>query len=577
MNDGHKEMRIISILAILISIFVFAACGPAAQQNEQSSASEEAVKTRDAAKMVSSDKLEVVREKGGKILIPETTVVWGNPNDPHLTATGTGRIYSAAMTNTILKRDIYNNFSIAPDLAKSWDLSKDGLTYTFKFHEGVKFHNVPPVNGREFTSEDAKYSLLRIIANPSLIVEKWRPRFQRALDFGSIQSIETPDKYTMVVKLKEPYAPFIDAVAFPGSQVLPKEFVEKFPEKIIIEGMIGTGPFLPNEYRNQSIASYKRNPEYWKKDSAGNQLPYLDEFAYQYFADEQTRLAAFRARQLDASPATGEQLKAIQRDEPSVRVLMIPNANITVFRFNTKFKPFQDVRVRKAMHLAVDRHQFAEIIGQGLAVPSGPVTPGYPDLANTMDWLLSQPGYKKDKTQDLEEAKRLMKEAGYGDGLEVGGLFSTSATSGDTIAMLQDQLKPLKITLKGEQVDYAGQWVPKATAGEFELAHMNHAVSTDADSVLSSHLLTNAPRNYGKFTDATLDELILTQRTALSLEERKKWAQEAEKRVLEVVPMIFAYTPTNATIVHPWIHNVGLSSVSGLLAHIPEHAWVEKH
>ena len=100
--------------------------------------------------------------------------VFGNPNDPHLTATATGRNYAVPVTNSLVSMDLYDaQFSIVPNLAKSWEISKDGLNYTFKLQEGVKFQNVPPVNGREFTSEDAKYSLLRITADPSLIVEKW--------------------------------------------------------------------------------------------------------------------------------------------------------------------------------------------------------------------------------------------------------------------------------------------------------------------------------------------------------------------------------------------------------------------
>ena len=577
MIERTKEMESIYLLGLLISIFILAACGPAEQSAGPSDSSGNAIQARDTAKMVSADKLEVATQRGGKLILAASGTAFGNPNDPHLTATASGRVYSMPTNNGIVKRDIYNNFSIAPDLAKSWQVSSDGLTYTFKFQEGVKFHNSAPVNGKEFTSEDAKYSLMRLTADPSVIVEKWRPRFQRALDFGSIQSIETPDRYTMVVKLKEPYAPFLDAVSQPGSQVVPREFVEKFPEKIITEGAVGTGPFLPNEYRNQSIASYKSNPNYWKKDSQGGQLPYLDELVFQFFADEQTRYAAFRARQIDVAPVLGEAMKSILKDEPSARVHMVPANNLNVYRFNMKFKPFQDVRVRRAMHLVVDRHQFVEIVAQGLAVPAGPVTPVYTDLANTAEWLLQQPGYRKDKTQDMADAKRLMKEAGYEDGFEVDGLFSTGGTVGDNIALLQDQLKALKISLKAEQVDYQGQWVPKATAGEFELAYMGHVFSTDVDSVLTPHLSTGGPRNYGKFNDPTLDDLILKQRTAVTLEERKKWAQEAEKRALEVVPMIFNYSTTVASLVHSWVHNAGNGPLSESLPFMVEQAWVEKH
>ncbi|MSQ14351.1 MAG: ABC transporter substrate-binding protein [Dehalococcoidia bacterium] len=567
----NRIESIVPLFLVILVALAIVACGPSAQRPQ-----EDAVTTTKEAKsagLPAADKLEVAKERGGLLKYPASA--FGNPNDPHLTATANGRVYSMPVTNGIIKRDIYNNFAIAPDLAKSWEASKDGFTYTFKFQEGVKFHNTPPVNGREFVSEDAKYTLLRLTADPSVIVEKWKPRFQRALDFGAIQSIETPDKYTMVVNLKEPYAPFLDAVSQPASQVIPREFVEKFPEKIITEGMIGTGPFTPNEYRNQNIASYKRNPAYWKKDSAGGQLPYIDDLALLFFADEQTRYAAFRAKQIDLTSVTGEAMKSIMKDEPNVRAQQVPFNSVFNFRFNMKFKPFQDVKVRRAMHLAVDRQQFAEIIGQDLAIPAGPVTPIFPEMANTMDWLLSQPGYRKDKTQDLEEAKRLMNEAGYGDGFEVKGMFSLN--TGDHISLLQDQLKPLKITLKADQVDYAGQWVPKATAGEFELSYMTHVFSTDADSILTAHLTTGGPRNYGKFSDAALDDLVMKQRTATNLEERRKWAQEAEKRALEVLPFIFVYSPFNTSLVQPWVHNAGNGPLSDSLPFIVEQAWVEKH
>ncbi|MSQ14349.1 MAG: ABC transporter substrate-binding protein [Dehalococcoidia bacterium] len=561
------------LAAVAVMAVLFSGCGPAAQQagTEEEKTNREKLQDTGAK---AADQLEIAKERGGRLTIPDSGA-FGNPNDPHLTATATGRTYSMPVTNGILKRNIYDNFAITPDLAKSWEVSKDGLTYTFKFNQGVKFHNAAPVNGREFTSEDAKYTLMRMTADPSVILEKWKPRFQRALDFGKMEGMETPDKYTLVVKLKEPYAPFIDAVSQPGTQVLPREFVEKFPEKIVLEGMIGTGPFIPNDYKHQSIASFKKNPDYWKKDSQGGQLPYLDEVAVLYFADVPAKYAAFRARQLDVTGVTGEIIAPMMRDEPGVKNYFVLAQSIMVYRFNMKFKPYQDVRVRRAIHLAIDRQQFALIIGQGLAVPTGPVTPAFRDLANTNEWLLQQPGYRQPKDQDIAEAKRLMKEAGYEEGFTTQALFNTN--TGDHISLLQDQLKPLKITLKSEQVDYAGQWVPRATAGEFELAYMAHSVSTDADSVLSAHLLSGAPRNYGKFSDPILDDLILKQSRAVTLEERRKWAQEAEKRELEVMPIAFVYANAYADLAHPWVHNAGDGPLAGSLPFMAEQAWVEKH
>ena len=570
----YNSSRMTFFVLFIFFAAALSACAPVSQSSQPVA---DALKERGAKGEDARYKLEMGKERGGRLVM--TSVSFGNPNDPHLVITATGRTYSVPMTNGLVKGNIYDrSYPIIQDLAKGWEVSKDGLTYTFKLEQGVKFHNVAPVNGREFTSEDAKYSLMRITADPSVIVEKWKARYQRRLDFGDIQSIETPDKYTLVVRLKEPYAPFLDALAHPGTQILAREFVESFPEKIILEGMIGTGPYLPVEYKNQVMATYKKNPGYWKKDAEGNQLPYLDELVSHYFGDDTSRLAAFRARNLDMASASNKtQLETVTKDMPDTRVFITPSSSLNNFRFNMKFKPFQDVRVRKAIHLAVDRYQLLELVEEGIGVPAGPVTPTYGSLANTMDWLLSQPGFRKDKTQDLEEAKRLMKEAGYEDGLSFQVLVSTSQRNADLMSLIVEQLKPLNITLKPEFVDYAGQWVPRSTQGEFELSHMSHALSTDADAVLSPHFFTDAPRNYGKFSDAVLDDLIKKQKTAVTLEDRKKYAQEAEKRLLELVPMVFMYNPSTILLAQPWVHNAGEGGFSGTAMYTVENAWVEKH
>ncbi len=567
---GHLLMGV-----MLAAVTVIAACGPTSQITQSPAGG--VPREQKEAGLTPATKMEPAKERGGK-LVATNSSSFGNPNDPHLVVTNSGREYSVPVTNTVLKRDLFDEkFPIVGDLATSWEVSGDGLTYTFKLKEGVKFHNLAPVNGREMTSEDVKYSILRITAHPSLIVEKWKARYQRALDFGDIQTIETADKYTLSVKLKEPSAPFLANIAHAGTQILPREFVEKFPDKIITEGMIGTGPFMPVDYKNQQTATYKRNPDYWKKDFQGGQLPYLDELVVLYFADVQSQLAAFRARNLDFTSSIDKvNVESVKKDMPNILTLTSTSLSLTNFRFNMKFKPFQDLRVRRAVHLAIDRQQFLELLGHGNGRVAGPVTPKYAELANTMDWLLSQPGYRQPKDQDIAEAKRLMKEAGYGDGFEVQAMFTTGSTSGDWAALLGDHLKPLNIIIKAEQVDYAGQWVPRSTQGEFELSYMSHKLASDADSILSPHFLSEAPRNYGKFSDPVLDDLINKQRSAVTVEERRRWAQEAEKRILDTVPMVIMYDPYTTFLAQPWVHNVGNMLGEGTL-HYVDQTWVEKH
>lgn len=523
--------------------------------------------------------LEDPGQRGGKLTMSAAASIFGNPNDPHLFTTASGRVFSMPITNGIVKRDIYDpNYTITPDLAEKWEVSKDSLTYTFKLRQGIKFQNVAPVNGREFTSEDAKYSLLRITADPSIVAEKNKIRFQRKEDFGPIKSIETPDKYTLVVNLKEPFAPFMDSMAHPGTLVVPKEFVDKFPDGLITEGMVGTGPYFPNEFKNQQLMSFKRNPDYWRKDSKGAALPYLDEVVFAVFTDEQSKLASFRSRQIDTSTVSSAgSMESIRKDDPTVKVLSTKAVSLANFRFNTKFKPFQDVRVRRAIHLAIDRQQFLDILAEGRGSVSGPVTPIFSDLANSADWLLQQPGYRKDKKQDIEEAKRLLKEAGYSEGLSFTTMFSDASAGGaDWGALLADQLKAINVTSKTEVVNYAGQWIPRSTNGEFELGSQTHPFNTDADSFLSAHLHSTGGRNYGKFNDPKLDELIVKQRTTVDPEARKKWAQEAEKYILEVVPMAILYQGTNLYMIQPWVHNASNGPVTGHEFNSVEWAWLDK-
>src|SRR5205823_2550619 len=118
----------------------------------------------------------------------------------------------------------------------------------------------------------------------------------------------------------------------------------------------------------------------------------------------------FRAHQVDTSGASlYSTAQSIQKENPGVKVLNIPSISLNNFRFNMKFKPFQDVRVRQAISLATDRQQFLDLFSEGRGAVSGPITPIFKDVANTTDWLMQQPGYRKDKTQDIAQAKSLLK------------------------------------------------------------------------------------------------------------------------------------------------------------------------
>jgi len=380
-----------------------------------------------------------------------------------------------------------------------------------------------------------------------------------------------------VINLEEPHAPLLDTIANPGSVILPREFVESFPEKIILEGMIGTGPLIPVEYKHQQLASYRKNPDYWKKDSQGGQLPYLDGVDLLNFTDPQAAVAAFRSRQIDIFSPNKTNMDVLKKEIPSSKAFITTTSSSLNFRINVKAKPFDDAKVRRAIHLAVDRQQYRDLISEGISTIVGPVTsPVYPDVANTIDWLISQPGYRQPKDQDIAEAKRLMKEAGYENGLNVEFLVLTGGE--DIGSLFADQLKRINIDVKVQVQDYAGRVLPRATAGDFQIEYgAGLSMGTDVDSVLAPSFTTGGSRNYSIYSNSAIDDLVRKEQRAVTLEERRKYAQEAEKIIFEEAPVIFIYATTSLMLAQPWVHNANKGTGASSELQMFNNVWVEKH
>src|SRR4030095_12786199 len=150
------------------------------------------------------------------------------------------------------------DFTIVPDLAEKWTVSKDGTVYTFQLRKGVKFHNRPPVNGREVTAADVKYSIERFMAKSA-----FKARFE------PVQSVDAVDNHTVRITLKEPYAPFLNHLATPTfTPILAREVEEKFKDFNHPDGVIGTGPFVLKSYERGVRLVFDRNPDYFMKGLA---------------------------------------------------------------------------------------------------------------------------------------------------------------------------------------------------------------------------------------------------------------------------------------------------------------------
>ena len=293
---------------------------------------------------------------------------------------------------------------LEPQLAEKWTASADFKTYTFNLRKGIKWHNVAPVNGRELVADDAIFSFNRYREKDAAASPNWT----------QVESIEAPDKYTVVVKLKDPNAFAPNELFGALEAVVPPELVKASSTGVIGTDMIGTGPYILKSYIFRQGADFVRNPDYWRKDTKGNALPYTDAVKAIYINDPATVQAAFRTAQLDyADSLTREQIVELGKQLPDMRVYHAGVLGANGIAFTSKNKPWDDVRVRRAFNMALDKKKFMDALG----------TPGLEwNIVGPIPWNLIEP--RKATMDDLgpyykynpQESKKLLIEAGFPDG-----------------------------------------------------------------------------------------------------------------------------------------------------------------
>ncbi len=469
--------------------------------------------------------------------------------------------FTGQSVNQVVKRNIISgNYEIMPELAESWETASDGLSYTFKLRKGVKFHNVAPVNGREFTSDDVEYMIKRISADPSIVPEKWTQLFQRRTDFASVASIEKPDKYTLVVKMRERDAVFMHNMATTGTMVIPKELIDENPDKLIQERIVGTGPFIQKEYTPAVRHILERNPDYWKKDDFGTQLPYFDKMEKNYYAggDTSAAVAAFLSGQIDTIGGGQDTDTVMKQMGDKAYLISSPSSSFTVLRINPKRVPFDNVKMRRAVYLAVDRQQIIDSTAANGATISGFIPPALKDAgAQAVEELKDLPGYRYPKDQDVAEAKRLVQEAGFeGVSVDLNTSFATT-TLADQAALIKEQLNKIGIKVNIKLTANFQDHLNEMLADKFQLTVTGFGASPDPDEFIYKHYHTKGARNYYKFSDPKWDQLAERQRVAVNPEERKKGVKEALAYYPEIVPNAMLYASLNQNIYRNYAHGFG--------------------
>jgi peptide/nickel transport system substrate-binding protein len=407
-----------------------------------------------------------------------------------------------------------NKVELEPDLAESFE-TPDGATYTFHLHRGVKTHNVPPVQGREYTSEDVRLSL-----------ERYRAGWSQSDVYMNVTSIEAPDDHTVVIKLDRPQADFPADVAA-WSYLLVREFIED--DEQLRRRAVGTGPFIQESWEPKQRSVFVKHPDYFEKG-----LPFLDRVETAVQNDPAAVRAGFETNNYwDWGARDDADAEEMLRRVPDLLVQKQPLANIPNtlgFWFQMSNPKFQDVRVRRAMSLAFDRNEYdiARNAGDNQN-PEGPFS-----FISTPPWPLLFDAYPTAKVQgpwyqfDPEQASQLMQAAGYTKDqpldFQIVGFYQRVTIPEAVIPLISQSLPEVNISFR--EVDNPTHATLMADR------NFKDALGYLIPSFLSFDMTTypwyhsEGAVNYNNVNDPKMDEMLERQRSELDETARKgQWRE----------------------------------------------------
>jgi ABC-type transport system substrate-binding protein len=438
-----------------------------------------------------------------------------------------------------------SDFTRVPDLALKAEVSKDGKIYTIALRPGVRWEQRAPVNGREVVAADVKYSMERALKKSPY-----------ASLLGQVEGIETPDKRTVRIHLADAFAPFLHNLAEPWNAILPPEVEDKLGDFKAAESLVGCGPFVLERYEPGVKAVFARNPNYYDKG-----LPYLDKVEWLFIKDRSTQLSLFRAGQVDipfydARIPRGD-VGSFKRSNPAYPIVFWDWLANRTLAMRTDKAPFNDVRVRRALSMAVDRKKWVAqyLDGQGFedhgSVPAPMREWKLPakDLGEGARYLEHNPAL----------AKRLLAEAGFPNGMKVKCTHwpGYGPEYVEDLELLAFNLKQVGVELQIVNEEY-GNYIRGSFLGKFdEMSWGPSSIFTEVDGYLYNFYKTGQPNNRSHVADTQLDVLLDAQRRYLSKSSRKKVIDDIQRLTAEKAYYVYTPYPKNVSAWTPRVKNYG--------------------
>lgn len=460
--------------------------------------------------------------------------------DPALIVDVTGGLIAAKLFNGLVR--LGEDLSIQPDIARDWSVSKDGLTYIFRLKRAVYFSN-----NREVKAYDFKYSFQRILGPKSKSPNTWvLEKILGADDFmkgrdEDVKGIRVKDDYTLEIRLKRPFSPFLSLLTMTAAYVVPSEEVERLGPDFSSQP-VGTGPFVLREWLpNRELRLVKREDYF---DGTAR----VKGIIYRIIPEDLTTVTEFELGNLDIITIPASEYLRFKKDPAKQNFISSLNGiNTYYLGLNCSKPPFNNPSLRRAINHAIDREKILNTIYEGRGrLAAGPV----PDNIRTWN---TQPYYE----YNPEKAREIIKKEGQ-EGITISFYVTADQEIIDIAEVIQSYIKAVGIDVEIKQLEWSA-YKEALNRGEPNMFYLSWwADYPDPENFLfplfhSSNF--GAGGNRTRYCNPAVDSMIEKGQHALDREERALFYKKAEKLIVADVPWVFLWHRTDFTIRQPWIKN----------------------
>jgi ABC-type transport system substrate-binding protein len=458
------------------------------------------------------------------------------------------------------------NLNTIPALATSWKVSRDGLTYTFSLRQDASFHN-----GRRVTADDFVYSFSRILSpDKQAGALNFFEKIEGAIAYKNrtakkVEGLKAVNPHTLEITLREPFAPFLSVLAMKDSKVVPREEVERLGSEFS-RHPVGTGPFRLASWEGNEIV-LQANTDYYEG------RPYLDEVVYTVYAGAQNEkiLEDFEAGQLEEAAVFGANRDKMAQS-PRYQFFRKPTLSLLFYGMNCQSPPLADKRVRQAVSHAINKRAIIrEVTGEQFVPATTVLPPG-------------MPGYTPENSADdynRERAQALLADAGYATSQEKLSLTllsaSTSEAAQQELGLIFADLAAVGVHL---EIQYETDWPTfeaKLRSGKVQLyRYAWFADIPDPDNFLNTLCGSGSQYNFMQYSNSKVDRVLSEALIETETLKRISYYREAERIILQDVPMIPWVYLTYETVFQPYVKGLEISSLGR--PYIPlKRIWLDKH